>query len=166
MSERDEAQGESDVQCAPEHERIPSMVAFMGHPIHPMLVHFPLAFFIGTIASDAAYWYTGDVFWAQMSFWLLAGGLAGGTFAALSGTADFLLVRQIREHVTSWNHFISAIMAMSIGASNLMLRWDDPVAAVVPWGIFLSGLNLIALSIASALGGKLVYRYLVGTGTH
>jgi uncharacterized membrane protein len=166
MSEERQAESGQEVECAPEHERIPSMVAMGGHPLHPMLITFPIAFFIGAFVTDALWWWTRAEFWAYMSFWLLAGGLIGGTLAALSGTADFLLVPQIREHVTSWNHFIWAILAMSMGATNFMLRWDDPLAALVPWGIFTSALTVVALSAAGWLGGNLVFRYLIGTGSH
>jgi uncharacterized membrane protein len=157
-----------DAQCPPvatAQERIPSTVALGGHPLHPMLITFPIAFFIGAFASDGAYWWTRDEFWAHMSFWLLVGGVAGGTAAAISGIADFLLVRGIREHVTSWSHFIMAIMAMSMGATNLMLRWWDAVGPLLPWGLFLSALNVGVLSVAGWLGGNLVFRHLIGTGT-
>jgi uncharacterized membrane protein len=166
MNEERRTEGEGGVECAPESERIPSMVAMHGHPLHPMLITFPIAFFIGALATDALWWWTGSEFWGLMSFWLLAGGLIGGSLAALSGTADFLLVPQIREHVTSWNHFIWAILAMSIGATNFMLRWEDPIAAILPWGVFTSALNVVVLSVAGWLGGNLVFRYLVGTGSH
>jgi uncharacterized membrane protein len=166
MSEQTQQVSESGVQCAADSERIPSTIALFGHPLHPMLIHFPIAFFLGTVLTDAAFWWTGDVFWPRMSFWLLAAGLAGGAVAALFGMADFMLVPQIRAHITSWNHFIVAILAMSIGAANFVMRWDDAVAGVLPWGIFMSGMNVVVLGIAASLGGHLVYKHLVGTGTH
>lgn len=165
MTDRENTQNPGSGQEAMPAERIPSIMALHGHPVHPMLITFPIAFFVGTLASDAAYWWTADGFWPQMSFWLLVGGLAGGTLAALSGMADFLLVRGIRQHVTSWNHFIMAIMAMSIAAANLALRWHEPAAALLPWGIFLSALNVAVLFVAGWLGGSLVFRHLIGTGT-
>ena len=157
------ADGGAD-QVAQPKERIPSTIAVHGHPLHPMLITFPIAFLIGVLGCDAAYAWTGDVFWARMAFWLIVGGLVGGGLAALSGMADFMLVREIREHVTSWSHFIVAIMAMSIAAANLALRWDDAAAVIVPWGLFLSALNVIVLSFAGWLGGNLVFRHLIGTG--
>jgi uncharacterized membrane protein len=152
------------LQSAESHERIPSIIALHGHPLHPMLITFPIALLIGVLVCDSVFWWTADPFWARMAFWMIVGGLAGGGLAALSGMADFMLVRPIREHVASWSHFILAIMAMSIAATNLMLRWEDEAAAVLPWGIMVSALNVVMLSFAGWLGGNLVFRHLIGTG--
>ena len=43
-----------------------------GHPIHPMLVPFPIAFLIGGFASDLVFWSNGDPFWARAALWLVA----------------------------------------------------------------------------------------------
>jgi len=67
-----------------------STAQILGHPLHPMLVAFPIAFFVGTFVSDLVYLVRGDVFWARVSFWLLAAGLAMGALAALAGFTDFL----------------------------------------------------------------------------
>jgi uncharacterized membrane protein len=44
-----------------------------GHPLHPMLVPFPIAFLVGTLVADIAFASTADVFWATAGFWLLVG---------------------------------------------------------------------------------------------
>lgn len=166
MSEKEQkaAAGEGEGDRATSAERITSIIAVHGHPVHPMLIPFPIAFVIGAFACDLAYWWTADVFWPRMAYWLLAAGLAMGAVAALSGTADFLLVREIRQHVASWSHFILAIMAMAIAAANLALRWADAAGAVLPWGLVLSSLNVIMLGFAGWLGANLVFRHLIGTG--
>ena len=38
-----------------------SAVALVGHPIHVMMVHFPIAFVIATLGVDFFYWWSGDV---------------------------------------------------------------------------------------------------------
>jgi uncharacterized membrane protein len=154
----------AELQAADGQERITSIIALHGHPLHPMLITFPIALLVGALVCDVAFWWTADPFWARMAFWVIVGGLAGGGVAALSGIADFMLVPAIREHVTSWSHFILAIMAMSIAATNLALRWDDEAAAILPWGILVSALNVVMLSFAGWLGGNLVFRHLIGTG--
>lgn len=53
-----------------------STASIAGHPIHPMLVSFPIAFFVATLACDLAFWQTGDQYWATTGLWLL--GHAGG----------------------------------------------------------------------------------------
>ena len=45
-----------------------SSAKLLGHPIHPMLVPFPIAFFIGAFLADLAYLWLGDPFWANAAF--------------------------------------------------------------------------------------------------
>jgi uncharacterized membrane protein len=141
-----------------------SRVHIAGHAIHPMLVTFPIAFVSATLFADVAFWLTERVFWAEAAFWSLVGAVLGGLFAAAAGIADFLLVPQIRRHVSSWSHFIAAVMVIAIALANLLHRWEDAVAAVIPMGIYLSGLNLVVLVIAGWLGGKLVFVHNLGPG--
>ncbi|HEY0845727.1 MAG TPA: DUF2231 domain-containing protein [Noviherbaspirillum sp.] len=141
-----------------------SFVAVVGHPIHPMLVAFPIAYLLGALASDVAFWWSSDPFWARASLWIIGGGLAMGTLAALAGMLDFLLVREIRRHVTSWSHFLAAVMMLALTAANWWLRVPDPEQALLPWGMFLSGVTAVSLAVAGWLGGKLVFEHNVGTG--
>ena len=52
-----------------------SAVAVVGHPIHVMMVHFPIAFVIATLGVDVFYWWSGDPFWVRVGLWA-----AGFTF--------------------------------------------------------------------------------------
>src|SRR4051794_21063923 len=72
-----------------------STARLMGHPIHPMLVPFPIAFFIGALLADLAYLKTAEPFWATAAAWLLGAGLVGAALAALAGLTDFLGDRRI-----------------------------------------------------------------------
>lgn len=141
-----------------------SFMAVAGHPLHPMLVHFPIAYLIGALGSDAAFWLTGDPFWARVSVWIIGIGLLIGILAALVGMLDFLVVSEIRRHVTSWTHFLAAVMMLSLMAANWWPRVADPVEALLPWGIFLSLVSAVSLSVAGLLGGRLVYEHSVGIG--
>lgn len=144
-------------------KRVRSTLSLRRHPIHPMLINFPIGFLFGAFGSDLAYVWTADPFWARGSFWLVFTGLASGALAATAGFIDFITVREIRQHVESWSHFISAIMALSLAAANLVLRWED-MEAVMPWGLVLSGGTVAMLSLAGWLGGHLVFHHLIGTG--
>lgn len=141
-----------------------SRVQIGGHAVHPMLVTFPIAFLSATLVADLAFWWLGDVFWAQAAFWLLVGGVIGGFAAAAAGTADFILVPQIRHHITSWSHFIAAVMLLAVASANLVLRWEDPVGAVLPLGILLSAVHGVLIGVAGWLGGKLVFVHNLGPG--
>lgn len=147
----------------PAPAEIQSRMTFRGHPLHPMLVHFPIAYFLGVVAADAAWWWTGDAFWASVAFWLLAAGVAMGALAAIIGTLDFLLVKEIRRHVSSWSHFLVAVMMLSMATANWWLRIGDH-DALWPWGALLSAATAIAVSAAGVLGGKLVYDHRIAIG--
>jgi uncharacterized membrane protein len=145
---------------------IPSKVALMQHPLHPMVVVFPIAFLMAAPVTDALFWWLADDFWARVSFWLLVAGLGMGVLAALLGTADFLLMREVRRHVAGWSHFIVAIMGLSLAATNVQLRWADPVAAALPWGLLVSALTAMVIGVAGWLGGTLTFRHGIGTYVH
>lgn len=149
---------------APPPKSTRSSMALAGHPIHAMLVSFPIAYLLGGLASDLAFWWNGDPFWAHMSLWLIGAGFFAGSLAAVFGTLDFLLVREIRHHISSWSHFLAAVMLLAIAAANWWWRVADPVAHVLPWGVFLSGVSALSLSVAGWFGGKLVFEHKVGTG--
>lgn len=141
-----------------------SQMLLLGHAVHPMLVPFPIAFFIGAVATDLAFLWLLDPFWARMSYWLLAGGLAMGALAALVGVSDFTLVADIRRHLSSWNHFLVAIALMAMGLVNFLQRLDDPLGAVWPWGLMMSILTSVMVAIAGWLGGKMVFEHNLGPG--
>lgn len=148
----------------PAPESTTSSIAIGGHPLHPMLITFPIAFLSGALGSDLAYWWSGDPFWARASLWLVGSGLAMGLLAALAGMLDFMLIKEIRRHVTSWSHFLIAIMLLSLAATNWWLRIDDPAREILPWGIYLSAVSTVALAVAGWLGGKLVFEHNIGSG--
>lgn len=142
--------------------KIPSRVAFREHPIHPMLVVFPIAFLASVPAADLAFMWLDDVRWAQLAFVLNVAGLATGLVAAAFGLGDFLLVREIRNHISAWNHAVVAVMLLAFAAAGVWLRWPDPVRAVWPWGLLLSSVTGLVVGSAGWLGGTLSFRHGIG----
>ena len=53
------------------------------HPVHAILLAFPLPLFLGALLSDLAYWSSYHIQWSNFASWLIAGGLVGGGFAML-----------------------------------------------------------------------------------
>lgn len=144
------------------HVTVPSTVAIRQHPIHPMLVIYPIGFLSSALATDLAYWYTAEAFWAVVSFWLVLAGFVVALLAAAVGMIDFFTMVQVRRHVSAWNHFLCGIMVISIAAASLLLRLEDPVAAVLPWGLFLSAVLLPMVMVTGWLGGTLTFRHSIG----
>ncbi len=147
-------------------EPILSRAAIAGHPVHPMLIHFPVAALIALVGADAAYLYGGDPFWARAGLWLAGVGALGGWGASVAGLVDLLSVAQIRRLITAWGHALMAVMMLSLATLNWRLRLgDDPGQYVMPWGLGMSLLTAAFISLASYLGGRLVYENAVGVNT-
>lgn len=151
-----------DPIATPTPASTPSKVRIGRHPIHALLVHFPIAFVLAGFACDLAFWWTGDTFWARAALWAIGASAVLGTAAAMTGMLDFLLVADIRHFVSSWNHFLIAVVLISMVCANWWLRIADPSGSVLPWGLFLSGVSVLAVSAAGWLGGKLVYEHSIG----
>lgn len=147
-------------------ESIPSRVSILQHPLHPITVVFPIAFLSTTLVTDMTFWWLGDPFWARVSFWLTAAGFSIGVLAAILGIIDFILMKKVRRHVTSWSHFVTGMMVIALAGANLQLRWDDPVMTVLPWGMFISSLMALMVSVTGWLGGTLTFRHGIGSYTH
>jgi uncharacterized membrane protein len=83
-----------------------STASIAGHPIHPMLIPFPIAFFVGTFACDLVYWQTSNSSWAAATPWLLGAGLVMAPLAAVMGLIDVFGDQQIRQLSTVWWHAV------------------------------------------------------------
>lgn len=138
----------------------------MNHPLHPALVHFPLACWSLATLMDLAYLLWPQVWLWQLAFVLLMLGCGFGLLAALAGFLE--LLKLPAEHPaagTAQAHMGLAMVTFCLYAGSLFLRIHEqqPVAPAVP-ALVLSGLGLLALLITGWLGGQLVYRHGVGVG--
>jgi uncharacterized membrane protein len=134
-----------------------------GHPIHPMLIPFPIALLVATFANDLIYWGTADPFWARGAFWVLAAALVMSALAAVAGFADFMGNARIRAIDDAWQHMIANLGAVLLALVNFVLRWTpEPGDGILPWGIVLSALVVILLLFSGWKGGSLVYLHRVG----
>jgi uncharacterized membrane protein len=140
---------------------VPSTVAIAGHPFHPLLVTFPIAFLTAALPTDIAYWWTEDAFWAKVSIWLIGAGIATGLIAAVTGLLDFLRIERVRQHSAGWLHMGGNVAALILSLLNLGLRIADPAAAIVPTGLVLSALVATLLGVTGWYGAELIYRHKV-----
>lgn len=140
-----------------------SKIAVAGHPIHAMLVAFPIALTMSVLGADLLYWWTGDAFWAVAAGWATFGAFAMAVLAALTGTVELLLVPGIRNRAASWTHFILAMTLLSILGLNWLTRIGGAEEAVLPLGLALSFLAAGMTAMTGWHGGKLVFDYQMGT---
>ncbi len=156
------AQNDWQAPSDPKTEGSASRMAVAGHPLHPMTVTFPIAFLMAALPSDLAFVLLEDPFWARMSLWLLGAGTIMGIVAGVVGTTELLCVGGIRRRLTSWSHFVMAVMLLAVGFANWMLRLDDAAGAILPWGLYLSAVGALLTAIAGWLGAKLVFHHQIG----
>jgi uncharacterized membrane protein len=146
-----------------------SRASIAKHPIHPMLVPFPIALWIFSLMSDLIYalgW--GGAMWHDIAFYTMAGGTLGGLAAAVPGLIDYLSITELPPKKIARNHMIVNLGIVGSYIVNLWLRMIMPPDAMLP--VVLSVCAVLLLGFSGWLGGELVYVHGVGvesqTDTH
>ena len=135
-----------------------STAQIAGHPIHPMLIPFPIAFFVGAFVCDLAFWGGGNTMWATAALWLIGVGLIMAALAAVAGLTDFLGDAQIRGLNDAWWHAGGNVLAVVIELVNWYMRYSSGTAAVLPTGLVLSLIVVCILLFTGWKGWDMVYR--------
>ena len=133
-----------------------------GHPIHPMLIPFPIAFLVSTFVCDLIFWATRNPAWSTASLYLLGAALIMAALAAVAGLTDFLGDERIREMSSAWHHMIGNVIAVVLSLLNWYWRYSGGDAAVVPRGVLISFLVVLILLYTGWQGWGLVYKGRVG----
>jgi uncharacterized membrane protein len=130
-----------------------------GHPIHPMLVPFPIVCFILTFVCDILI-AQGHAELAAASKWLLGIGLVMGALAAVAGMADFLGEKRIQGG-DGVQHMLANVTAVVLELVNLVLRLnnDDFIGST---GVYISLVVVLTLLYSGWKGGDLVYKHGMG----
>jgi uncharacterized membrane protein len=139
-----------------------STVKVAGHPIHPMLVPFPIACYVGALLSDIAYAGTAEMQWSNFAAWLLAFGVLTTVLAAIAGGIDFLAARRIRELRPAWIHVVGNVTVLVLAIFNCLVHTHDAWTSVVPTGLTLSIITVLILVVTGWNGWEMVYRHHVG----
>jgi uncharacterized membrane protein len=145
------------------HNEIAAATAKVArHPIHSILVPFPIACFVGAFLTDLAYWRTAEMMWADFSAWLLIVGLIMGVLAAVAGLIDFLGNRLVRTRTPAWPHMLGNIVVLVLSLVNALVHSRDAWISVVPTGLILSTIVVLILPVTGWLGWSVVERQRVG----
>ncbi|MBZ5759061.1 MULTISPECIES: DUF2231 domain-containing protein [Rhizobium] len=137
-------------------------VRIVKPPLFPILWHFALACFIGTMITDITYWRTAEMMWANFSAWLLTAGLMVGAVAALVCLVDFFVGRLVGVNRLSAIYVLGNGVALVLAIFNALIHSRDAWTSVVPMGLVLSAATLIVLILGGLLGRTPVYRQDLG----
>ncbi len=162
QSAGEETEFQDPIQNAPGFEQTETRMAIWGHPLHAMSVAFPVALTYCAFGADGLYWWSGEERWAWAGLWASGTAFLFGLLAGASGTAELLLVPGIRIRAAAWTHFVIAVMLLALLGLNWGWRMTGYQAAVLPWGILMSGFAVIVVTATGWHGGKLVFDYRLG----
>jgi uncharacterized membrane protein len=133
-----------------------------GHPIHPMLIPFPIAFLVSTFVCDLIFWSTRNPAWSTAALYLLGAALVMAALAAAAGLIDFLGDERIRQMSSAWHHMIGNVIAVALSLLNWYWRYTGGEAAVLPWGFLISFVVVLILLYTGWQGWGMVYTGRVG----
>ena len=140
-----------------------SKAVLLGHPVHQMLIPFPIAFLTGTVVFDAAGW-IGDApsLWITGAYLGLAG-IATAVLAAVPGTIDYFFTVPPRSSAATraTRHMLANLSAVALFAVAWWLRGAIDARPAVPQ-LALEVLALALLGAGGYMGGTLVTRNLIG----
>jgi uncharacterized membrane protein len=139
-----------------------------GHPIHQMLIVFPLGLLATAVIFDVIHLVTGTPRWAEIAYWMIAAGIVGGLVAALFGLIDWLGIPvDTRAKRIGLLHGAGNVVVVLLFAGSWLLRRDNPLAPEM-FALVLSFAGAGLALFTGWLGGELVDRLGVGVddGAH
>lgn len=139
-----------------------SKVHLKGHPLHPILVSFPIAFFTGTLLFDVA----GLIFkqndFHTTAMYLEISGVGFALLAAVPGIIDYFFIvppKSSAKKRTLKHGLINIVMLIIFGLA-FFLRNNNTASLLTITG--LETIGFVLLGVAGWLGGTLVYRNQIG----
>ena len=139
-----------------------------GHPLHQMLIVFPLGLLATAVVFDVIFLVTNNPTWAQSAYYMIGAGLITGLAAAVPGAVDWMAIpRGTRAKRVGLFHGVGNVIVVALFAISWYLRRDTPT--LPPTEAVVAGLLGAGLAIVTAwLGGELVDRLGVGVddGAH
>jgi uncharacterized membrane protein len=139
-----------------------------GHPVHPMLIVFPLGLLATAVIFDVIYLVTDATRWTEMAYYMIGAGIIGGLAAAIPGWIDwFAIPSGTRAKRIGLIHGVGNVIVLGLFILSWLLRRDQ--AAAPPTEAIVAALAGAGLAVVTGwLGGELVDRLGVGVddGAH
>jgi len=136
-----------------------SRVKILGHPVHPMLIVFPVGLFAAAVVFDILYLIVGNPAFPTVSFYMIATGIIGGLLAAIFGFIDWLgLPNNSRaKNIGGW-HGLGNVTIVVLFAISWFLRRGSADYVPPTLALILSFAGIALALLTAWIGGELVYR--------
>lgn len=132
-----------------------SPASIKKHPVHPMLVAFPIGLWIFALVCDLVRAGGGSSNWATVATYCVAAGVIGALLAAAPGLIDYFSIDEAQMKRIATLHLAVNVGAVIIFAINFWLRFRLPAESNVP--LALSIIGVLAIGVGGWLGGEMVY---------
>ncbi len=141
-----------------------SRLKVLGHPLHTILIVFPLGLFVTSVIFDVIRMISGNAFFAEVAFWMIGAGLIGGLFAGSAGLADYVAIpRGTRAARIASYHGIGNLFVLVAFAIGWVARsYAQPHGELSVFSFICSVVGLMLGGVTAWLGGELVDRLGVG----
>jgi uncharacterized membrane protein len=143
-----------------------SKMKIAGHPIHPMLVAFPITFYTTALVGYVVYGATSNAFWFQVGWLANVAGVVTAAVAAVPGFIDWAMGIPSRSKAKSVGlvHMLLNVCALGAFALNAIVNYDQ-WNALHPDSTLATALSMIGIAstlAAGFFGWTLVQTYHVG----
>jgi uncharacterized membrane protein len=140
-----------------------SRVKLFGHPVHPMLIVFPLGLLATAVIFDLLYLIFGNRLLPTASYYMIAAGILGGLLAAIFGFIDWLALPNgsRAKNIGLW-HGLGNVLIVGLFAVSWFLRGNNVDFLPDSVALTLSFAGTVLALITGWIGGELVYRLGVG----
>jgi uncharacterized membrane protein len=145
-----------------------SRTKLFGHPVHQMLIVFPLGLLATALVFDAVQLITGNGFWSVLAYWMMAAGILSGLLAAPFGLIDWLAIpSDTRAKRVGALHGAGNVVVLFLYLASWLMRTGNPGSPEV-LALALAFLGGGLALITGWLGGELVDRLAIGVddGAH
>jgi len=141
-----------------------SRVKILGHPLHQMLIVFPLGLLVTSVIFDGIYYFgSHSPRWAEVSYWMIVAGLIGALVAAVPGWIDWFAIPSgtRAKAIGLWHGLGNTFGVVVLFGVSWFLRRDTPEAPP-QLALLLSLCGVLVGAVTGWLGGELVDRLGVG----
>lgn len=139
-----------------------SKAKLVGHPIHQMLVVFPLGLLATAVIFDIVMLWQNNPEWSIAAFYMMCAGIIGGLLAAVFGLIDWLAIPSgtRAKAIGAW-HGLGNVVVLVLFAASWSMRFEDP-GTPSHSALTLSFVGACLALVTGWLGGELMDRLGVG----